>query len=456
MKKAQPDQRRLLTFEALYNKFREKNGCAPEQNNDIGKIRDKFTEIVDAVGIDKELLRASKKLTAVGGGTIKKGAYMIPEDSLEFCVDVIGKYTSKDFKSLRSAEFRDVSAAELQFLIEGFACYLHFLGYPDECCRMQYHKMDRRMHYKIRISEQILEEGLGLIKNQALEYESSVVNFNYDDSIYFIRYMAQKVKNLADYLDEVYGNYTDTRSEELSNMAMEEARNESPGESMAKVNMELQLGYELEHDKEYQKIAKDIEKLVAEDAFIKLKQGRYQKMQKRMAEIREAHQIELFGRIIEEEKSEPIRVRHPLDVLGEAVEYTEGNIQDRLERQIEQDKKTPEDLKKEREEWERIKEDLEKRGFDLHFDLPDTSEEEEVVFMRDGIKDHKLKGMIPFPCCPKEKVMVYEGTSGETSVKCPNCGSYSLFDFKRMTSERGHAIRGASHRFTGEQAVSLS
>ena len=52
----------------------------------------------------------------------------------------------------------------------------------------------------------------------------------------------------------------------------------------------------------------------------------------------------------------------------------------------------------------------------------------------------KLKGQIPFPCCPKEKAMV-------ASYKCPNCGKFSIFDFDEMKAYPAKAAKGAAHKF---------
>lgn len=58
-----------------------------------------------------------------------------------------------------------------------------------------------------------------------------------------------------------------------------------------------------------------------------------------------------------------------------------------------------------------------------------------------------LKGMIPFPCCPGEKVMAYQSSRGKSSNKCPRCGKFAIFDFDKMTAYRSSAYQGASHRF---------
>lgn len=55
-----------------------------------------------------------------------------------------------------------------------------------------------------------------------------------------------------------------------------------------------------------------------------------------------------------------------------------------------------------------------------------------------------IKGIIPFPCCPKEKVLVYEGTYGLTSNKCPRCGKFALFDLSVLNSKSIQAVKGSN------------
>ena len=53
----------------------------------------------------------------------------------------------------------------------------------------------------------------------------------------------------------------------------------------------------------------------------------------------------------------------------------------------------------------------------------------------------EMKGIIKFPCCGKERIMVYSGSSGQCAVKCPNCGKTSIFNFKEMTAKAVSEIR---------------
>ena len=59
----------------------------------------------------------------------------------------------------------------------------------------------------------------------------------------------------------------------------------------------------------------------------------------------------------------------------------------------------------------------------------------------------KLKGQIPYPCCPREKIMAYESSHGRTSSKCPKCGKFAIFDYDEMKSYPTVAAKGAAHRF---------
>ena len=77
--------------------------------------------------------------------------------------------------------------------------------------------------------------------------------------------------------------------------------------------------------------------------------------------------------------------------------------------------------------------------------LPDSGKEEEVEPQRTGPSESSgVK--IPYPCCPKEKVVVFPGAHGCSSIKCPNCGKYALFDYDNLTAKPGKVCRGAGKR----------
>ncbi len=65
----------------------------------------------------------------------------------------------------------------------------------------------------------------------------------------------------------------------------------------------------------------------------------------------------------------------------------------------------------------------------------------------DAEPDSAIKGMIPYPCCPKEAVIAFLNAHGQASNKCPKCGKFVRFDYDRMTATAFRAYRGASQQY---------
>lgn len=155
-----------------------------------------------------------------------------------------------------------------------------------------------------------------------------------------------------------------------------------------------------------------------------------------LAEIREKHQKELFGELLDEEEDAPLTVRHPMDVLKKAVEDAESWIKDHAERDEAEAAKTPEDIEREKAERERMRQLLEECGVNLNFDLPNTDEQEEEIFVQSGNLSWEVKGTIHLPCyCNKGQITAYKGIKGKCAMKCPGCGYYVLVDYDDMTAK---------------------
>ena len=71
-------------------------------------------------------------------------------------------------------------------------------------------------------------------------------------------------------------------------------------------------------------------------------------------------------------------------------------------------------------------------------------------------ENDELKGLIPFPCCPQEKVFVYESSRGRASSRCPRCRKFVLFDYGSMTARIVRPIRGAMSQQIHNGAYRLS
>lgn len=93
-------------------------------------------------------------------------------------------------------------------------------------------------------------------------------------------------------------------------------------------------------------------------------------------------------------------------VLKEAVEDAESWIKDHAERDEAEAAKTPEDIEREKAEMERMRQLLEECGVNLNFDLPNTDEQEEEIFVQSGNFSWEVKGTIHLPCyCNKGQIV---------------------------------------------------
>ncbi len=418
----------------VYSKRKTKEGTL---EFDLGKVREKFTEIVDAVGIDSHLLKQHKseqtgEMVKFGRG---KPQFCFPETIGDFCAELILRYTSSDFKKIRSADFTSVNPATSLFLIDGFTRYLQDLGHDVHTIILERWEMDRRLHHHMNVLKLELSNASEGLVNSAQRYEQSL---GYEDSAYFIRHMTAKVNYLADTIEQIFSEYESGRYEEIAEKATVDSAEKERTAAQEDILRTAILADALEHDENYQKLLKKLDKIIAEPGFKQGAKGRYNKTAAQLSNIRKEHEIALFGNAVLEKTMPSFNLKHPMEILHNAVLSVLENQLDQIERE-ETESGLTEEQTKEREEGIRILRDFyEKRG--ANFDLPGIDKEEEELFVN-RLPDHEVKGIIKFSCCEAERIVVYKGSTGCSAIKCPQCSQLSIFDFDKMTSETVSKIR---------------
>lgn len=132
----------VLSFEKLYEQQimnqRAAKGGKDEKMPDVTKERDKFADIVDAVGIAPSLLKGGRE--DADTNLPSKLPWRLPEECGPFLVWILDNYTSSDFKALRKANFHDVSLETAGKLINGFCSILTGLGFSGYTVERQRRK----------------------------------------------------------------------------------------------------------------------------------------------------------------------------------------------------------------------------------------------------------------------------------------------------------------------------
>lgn len=334
----------IITFEGLFSK----SGMIGE----VAKERDKFADIVDAVGIDPSLLKGGNN--GADAKQTGKLPWRLPENSDSFVKWVLENYTAKDFKALRKANFHEVALETVEHLINGFCSMLQNLGYDSDTVETQRRAMAHRMCYIVRSSRSKVDATIKELTDTLDKFEQSHFDMRKDELAFFLGFVNEQLKDVLDYICEVYSDYVDIRHDELTDLAWDEAASSDEAEAMERINQDLMLYDALGKDEHFQQLNSEREKLLNSNDFVKKVEKRFVEITEEMNAIRLQHEVELFGYVLPEEDTEMPPLRSPTDVLRDAIQSVKENRE--MRRHLEEDraKITPEQQEQMRKCYERI------------------------------------------------------------------------------------------------------
>lgn len=333
-----------VTFENLFS-----------QNRMVGivaKERDKFSDVVDAVGIDPQLLKV--KDDGANTNQALNLPWQLPDDSADFVKWILDNYTSKDFKALRKANFQDVSLETAEHLIDGFTSMLESLGHNADKVNQQRRIMVLRMHYSVRSSRSDVDETIQELADTLDKFENAPLGMRRDEFPVFLGFVNEQLKDLVSYIYEVYNDYVDIRQNEITDIAWDEAADCDDAEALEEINQALILQDALDKDKHYQCLLVKREKLLSNNDFIKNIEKQFKKVVEEMDSVRRQHEIELFGHELPQKEEKPLTLKHPSVVLQEAIDSVKESREAQRRWEEEQAKITPEQREQMRKCYERI------------------------------------------------------------------------------------------------------
>ena len=333
-----------VTFENLFS-----------QNRMVGivaKERDKFSDVVDAVGVDPQLLKAKD----VGSDTNQAHnlPWQLPDDSADFVKWILNSYTSKEFKALRKANFQDVSLETAGHLIDGFSSMLESLGHDGNKVNQQRRIMALRMHYSVRSSRSEVDTTIQELADTLDKFENAPFGIRRDEFPTFLGFVNEQLKDLISYVYEVYNDYVDIRQDEITDIAWDEAVACDDTEALEEINQVLALQDALDKDGHYQCLLVEHEKLLGDNDFVKSKEKRFKKIVEEMESVRRQHEVELFGHELPQKEEKPLVFKPPSVVLQEAIDSVKENREAQRRWEEEQAKITPEQREQMRKCYERI------------------------------------------------------------------------------------------------------
>lgn len=313
----------MKSFEDVFTRYCEEvESKDKDTTHKPGQVREKFTEIIAAVGIDGNMLKANieedddidAKLAAVTNAT----PYAIPDKSVEFVLEILKKHTSSEFKKIRRGDFQEASLEELIWLINGFVEMLAGLGYPQNLIRQQRTLMEKRLDIHIHASLDDIKKACEEILEQAEKYSEFSVNLNHDDRSCFLPFIASSIRGLSDHLADVHSAYSDIRSDEIYDIAVEESEKISAKD----IALDMQEAELIASDEELQGWIRQRNKIVGEYGFVKNKLKDYNIVNERInRRLEQIHKL-VYGTSVSP-KDSVMTLTHPNRVLLESIMYVD-------------------------------------------------------------------------------------------------------------------------------------
>lgn len=349
--------------------FEEYSKLVETKNDDVvhkeGQVREKFTEIAEAVDVDLALLRQHKKEDGTMYVSPKATApYCFPENCKDFVMHILIHHTDSDYQELRRGNFRSVSVDTMSYLVDGFTAMLVALGHDELTVQKQRHQMEHRLHYRMRVERQKLDTEIQALCKDIDDYENEMFGLNTDDKACFFNFVCFKVNELRFYLRDIHSCYSDIRQEELSDLAMQEAAEIDNDEAMQEINRTLILDNVLGKNTRYQKLLKERDSILKKNDFVKNQKKRFERVVSEMNDISRQTEIELFDEELPDEELTPLVLKHPSQILRESIEYATEMQESRRKYEEEQKKITPE----KREEMRKAAEEIFKK---MGWEFPD-------------------------------------------------------------------------------------
>lgn len=355
----------MSEFITLSDVVRKVSRVAEEKGepiSNLNKVRDKYMQIFDMMNIDRKLLKCGND-------------YKIPEDSLDFLVELNWFYTDSDVKKMRKGQFEQSSLESISKLLIGFQKMISGLMLPENVKDSMIAKMYMRTKYPfLQIREMIryeleqinldfypdymadekiedeiekrmsdsncsvMRENFDVLSKRRFRYFDKFDDLDVNDELLFSTLVLEDIRCMIRRHRELYNYFSEIRKCEINDYAEQEAYSmtlEEEGDSLVEINYSIALQHELDNNEEYRDLLSERKKILRSNDFISKVQPRFSAICERLDEIRRESQIKLWGSIVLKDGNEEnidFSFRESSEnVLMEALNTYRDNNKDRRE-----------------------------------------------------------------------------------------------------------------------------
>lgn len=287
-----------------------------------GDVRAKYTEVAEALGVDTKLLRnhAGADICKDYDRITDQTPLIVGEDDVPFVVEVVQKYCSPEYQSIRRRDYANVQLPTIKYLIEHFTRLLFDLGHNRQTLVKQVESMEMTTQYSLRKQRASILEYLHEMEERFTKEYNFEDYDSYLDRYQVEHYSHRKLMNASFDIKDVTDEYYEVRDREWE--AEYEGMYEPDTEPGERWNQECEVEDALRDIPEYVTLLDRWRELKhSHGQFVKKKKSEMKTVHARMNELRAETEIKLFGKRLEPmEDFFPKSDLEPEEVLKQAIQ----------------------------------------------------------------------------------------------------------------------------------------
>lgn len=261
---------------------------------DYETCRQNLNEMMKVMGIDPKIFKVGK---------ISNQAFQFDENDKEKVFKLLDCFTDNEFVVIRKGKFFKVAPEKIRFYIDTFADLMVSAGMEKADVDAQIKQMKQMTLYEYVVALNDAKQTVASIeKDFDTIIENDGATLYYEDRVAHMRYSAELLHALQDRVRHVFLNISDYRlhcglrgeSDIIRGYSAEEK-----ADFKERLVEQLKLEQALGEDRRYVELNAKRAVIIQAEGFLKKKQADIQPLEKEMQEISHRIQMELFGRIIE-------------------------------------------------------------------------------------------------------------------------------------------------------------
>lgn len=262
---------------------------------DYETCRQNLNEIMKVMGLEPKIFK-------VGG--ISNQAFQFDENDKEKVFELLDQFTDNEFVLMRKGEFFKVPPKTIHFYIDTFAELMRSAGLEGADVDARVKRMEQLTLYEYVVALNDATKILSSIKKDFYTIIENEGDLMYEDYVAHMRYTGALLRELQDRVRHVFLNIKEYRSYHGLREECNIIRGYSEEEKAnfkERLLEQLKLEQALGEDGRYVELNTKREAIIQAEGFLKKKQADVQPVEKEMQEISHRIQMDLFGRLIEDD-----------------------------------------------------------------------------------------------------------------------------------------------------------